>query len=350
MNRAFPSIAIKPVFLALLVLAPPSAARLGPVLNAQGLYPTGAPPTAPPILFNPPDQPLASWFRGGFAGKKIVVWGNSTVSNAIFFFDELCRQTAAGGALAGIECRTDLRGVQADRDETVTVTLAAPVAYRVGQWVSPRFNNPQNQSHFWAPSVQVSAVSGSSFSYKRRGAPATPFTPDSGRVSGAILDFGSKGAALSVLLNTTGPFSATGVCNLAPDLLIVRGPLINDVRLGQVDLAKAELLEKKALDQFASCAPSTAILLTTENSLLTSDTGQHWVQPNGSAQQYTDILHDAVISMTGKYPNVQVVDVMTAVYGRACPPSSPLMANQLHPNAAGQTKEAQFLLGVIGKR
>lgn len=69
-------------------------------------------------------------------------------------------------------------------------------------------------------------------------------------------------------------YPASLVCEVKPDLLIIRGPLINDVRLGWTDLDKAKELEWETLALFHKCIPKAAILLTTENSLLTTDTGQ----------------------------------------------------------------------------
>ncbi len=290
---------------------------------------------------------LASWFRGGLAGKRIVYWGNSTVSNAYQMFIDLGMQTGRGGLLHGLEYRWDMRGVEADSRGNVTVTLAGPVTYSPGQWVSPRFANPEHDAEFWAPSVKITAVSGNTFTYSLRSAPESAFSSDQGQVTGSILNFGNNGATLAAML-ADAPYSAQLVCETKPDLLIIRGPLINDVRLGTTDLSQAKSLEREALDYFHQCIPDTAILLTTENSLLTTDTGEHWVQPNSDAQEYTNILHDAVMAMDGIYPNVEIIDVMAEVYGTACPATSPLMANQLHPSAAGQDAEARVLLNAIG--
>jgi lysophospholipase L1-like esterase len=89
--------------------------------------------------------------------------------------------------------------------------------------------------------------------------------------------------------------------------------------------------------------------LTTENSLLASDVGgSGWVKPNSAAQAYTNIMHDAVMSFAGKYPNVEVFDLMAAEYGQIVKLTSPLMADQLHPNALGQTTEADLIAALIG--
>ncbi len=293
---------------------------------------------------------LSTWFNGGIAGKKIIYWGNSTVSNNFQLFKSLGANTVPGGPLEGIEFRTDLVGVECDANANVTVTLSGPPKYQVGQWVSVWFATPNNLYAFWLPSVQVSAVSGNTFSYVRTGAPQTSFTNDGGYVTGSILNFGNNGASLAAMLAGGVPYPIQLVCNEQPDLLIIRGPLINDVRLGWTDLDQATKLERAALQTLQACSPQTAILLTTENSLLSTDTGEHWVQPNADAQEYTDIMHDAVMAMNERFPNVEVLDIMSLVYGTTVQASSPYMANQLHESNAGAILEIQAIIPVIGKK
>jgi len=327
----------------------PRTVRLGLLaclLGAAGCTGTFMPPGSLP---NPNSAgPLKSWFAGGIAGKKIVYWGNSTVSNAYQMFNDLGDQTASRGLLSGLEYRRDMEGVESDANGNVTVTLEAPVKYKAGQWVSPRFTDPLDNAIYWRPSVQIKSVHGNTFTYTLPRLGKTSYTKDNGQVTGSILNFGNNGATLRGMLAGDVLYPASLVCSEKPDLLIIRGPLINDVRLGRRNLSQAETLEKEALAQFRKCIPNAAILLTTENSLLTTDTGEHWVQPNANAQKYTNIMHDAVMAMKGIYANVEVLDVMAIVYGTNCPASSPLMSNQLHPSAKGQHKESGALLDVIG--
>jgi hypothetical protein len=248
-----------------------------PVATAPPATTNATPPAvdpSPPVAIVPPApvDPLAAWFSGGFQGKSIVVWGNSTVSNAVYFFDELRRYAVPGDALTGMD-------------------------------------------------------------------PAR------------IFNYGNNGASLAALLDGQGPFPVSAVIAARPDLLIMRGPLINDVRLGGTNLEQAKQLLIRALDQIRAGSPNTAILLTTENSLLSSDIGGYgWVQPNSAAQDYTDILHAAVMTMDGRYANVKVYDIMAAEYGLTSMASSSLMWNQLHPSEAGQREEAALIAGVIGTR
>jgi hypothetical protein len=220
----------------------------------------------------PSPDPLADWFSGGFAGKTIVVWGNSTVSHAVYFFQRLRAYTSPGSVLEGLD-----------------------------------------------PAV--------------------------------ILNYGNNGASLAALLGGQGPFPIDAAVAARPDLLIIRGPLINDVRLGTTTLEQAIVLLTNALDVIRAGSPRSSVLLTTENSLLSSDPGGFgWVQPPSQAQHYTDILRQAVLALDHRYPNVKVCDVMALVYGVVAPAASPLMINQLHPSQAGQEAEADLIASIIGKQ
>lgn len=227
-------------------------------------------PPAPALPAPVPANPLASWFRGGFSGKTVVVWGNSTVSHAAYFFQQLRLETSPGNRLDGLD--------------------------------------PQR-----------------------------------------ILNYGNNGASLAALLDGQGPYPVDAVIAAQADLLIIRGPLINDVRFGTTTLEQAIAMLRAALDRIRAGSPGTPILLTTENSLLSTDPGGFgWVQPASQAQHYTDILRAAVLAFDGVYPDVKVFDVMALEYGVTSPATSPLMANQLHPNQAGQEAEAELVVQIIG--
>jgi hypothetical protein len=68
------------------------------------------------------------------------------------------------------------------------------------------------------------------------------------------------------------------------------------------------------------------------------------------AQAYTNILHDATMSFEGVYPNVQVVDTQSTVFGRLVPLSTATtyMTNQLHP-ASGYDARSAFFAGIVNK-
>jgi len=244
----------------------------------------------------PSPIPLASWFEGGFADKRIVVWGNSTVANAREFFLHLASYASPGGPLDGL--------------------TVSPVVMRAG-------------TRFWRKR-QIRRI-------------------------GNIHNYGNSGAWLRDLIDGAGPYPLSAVCEAKPDLLIMRGPLINDVRTGSTTLEEAKRLLTVAIDRIRESSPATAILLLTENSLLTADVGRpFWrrrlpsVQPDGAAQRYTDILRDAVISFEGRYPNVCVFDLMKHEYGTVCTQRSGLMEDQIHPSEEGMRREADLVVQIIG--
>lgn len=235
------------------------------------------------------------WQRGGFAGKRIVLWGNSTVSHAHIFLTELAEHAGRGRELEGLARR-------------------------------PRIDN--------ASAARISH-NGLIHAY------------------GDIVNYGNAGATLRQMLDGSGDvdYHVEDVIAARPDLLIIRGPLINDVRVGQTSAAEATALLAKTLDRITAALPHTAILLLTENSLLSRDQGGYgFVRPNSAAQRYTNIMHDAVMAMQGRYPQVRVYDLMAAEYGLECPARSPLMHDQLHPSAEGQIREARLVARIIGKQ
>ena len=233
--------------------------------------------------------PLQKMFTTGTLGaKKIVVWGNSTVSNATEFFQQLATHGTAGDAL-----------------ENFTVT---PETLNAGLVVT----------------------------------------------EGNIYNYGNNGFTLSALISNTGapPFPLSAVISAAPDLLIIRGPLINDVRQGACNIACAEGLLQTALNTITAALPNTQILLTTENSLLSTDPGSYgWVVPTtaAAAQSYSAILRSAVLSFRGVYSNVAVIDLQASLYGVAAPATSALMLNQLHPGPVGRILEADLIADYLLK-
>ena len=235
------------------------------------------------------------WYKGGFGGKKIIVWGNSTVSHADIFFSALAAHAAPGGPLEGLS-------------------------------TAPRIDNlsPSQIDH-------------------------------NGRIHafGNLINYGNRGASLRMMTSGSGDvyFRIDHVIAARPDLLIIRGPLINDVRMGETNTRQAIALLAATLDKLTAALPETAILLMTENSLLTTDEGGYgFVRPNTAAQEYTRIMHRAVMAMVGRYPQVRVFDLMSAEYGLGSRPSSLLMHDQLHPNAAGQEHEADLVAQIIGRQ
>jgi hypothetical protein len=166
--------------------------------------------------------------------------------------------------------------------------------------------------------------------------------------AGNIINQGHNGATLASMLGS----NIQTLCNTDPDLVIIRGPLINDVRGGATSLPQSMALVRTMLDQVTACAPWADILLTTENSLLTTDPGSYgWVSPATAlaAQTYSTILQQAILPFAGAYPHVVVYDLQTALFGATAPATSTYMLNQLHPGPAGRTAEADLIAGLLAQ-
>jgi hypothetical protein len=295
---------------------------------------------------------LANFSNGSVANKKIIYFGNSTVWSATNWYTTMAKQNIAGGLLNGMNIHQDVQSVTADSSSNVTVVLGSPSGFTVGQFVSLY---PTNAGlNICIGSGIVTDVSGNQFTFTGVGTNTecknVTTTSTSGMASQQLLNFGENGATLAVLLADT---SATGtgiggICAVKPDLLIIRAPLINDVRLESTNLAQAKALVRQLLDTVRSCSPNTDILLKTENSLLTTDVGSHgYVVPNSSAQAYSTILEQAVTAFTNVYPNVFVLDTQTSLYGTTSPATSAYMGDQLHPSPSGHAAEAQEDIQVL---
>jgi hypothetical protein len=251
-----------------------------------------------------------------------------------------------------MDIHQDLVSIAADSSGNVTVILGSPSGFTVGQFVSVEPTAPS--ANICIGSGIVTAVSGNQFTFTGAGTDTQCInlstTSTGGVASQQLLNFGNNGATLAVMLTNTSATSTGigGICAVKPDLLIVRGPLINDVRTGPTSLAQAKALERQLLDTVRSCSPTTDILLETENSLLTTDVGSHgYVTPNSSAQAYSTILEQAVTAFTNVYPNVFVLDNQQSLYGTTSPATSAYMADQLHPSATGHAAEAQEDIQVL---
>ena len=242
---------------------------------------------------------LANFAASNVASDTIVYFGNSTVWAATNWYTTMARQDIAGGILAGMNIHQDLQSLSADSNGDVTVVLGSPSGFTVGQFVTVEPNAgtlPQ-----CIGSGIVTAVSGDQFTFTAEGTDTqctnVSMTSTGGIASQQLLNFGNNGATLSSMLANTSATSTGigGICAVKPNLLIIRGPLINDVRTGNTNLAQAEAMERQLLDTVRSCSPNTDILLKTENSLLTTNVnGDNYVTPNSAAQAYSTILKQAV--------------------------------------------------------
>lgn len=289
---------------------------------------------------------------GGVAAKKVMYFGNSTVQNAPSWYTRIFSETMTGGIFEGMSYRSDITTL-ASTAGVVTVTLGAAVGTDavVGQRLTVI---PLTGGTACKGSGIVTEVSGSTITVPLINGACTTLvsTASTGYISKSILNSGNNGASLAYMLADTSPTSTGlgGICAVQPDLLIVRGPLINDVRLGATSLVQAIVLIGSFLSSVRSCAPSTDIYLKTENSLLKTDVGGHgYVSPNSSAQEYSDILRQAVMAWAGRYSGVVVVDTQESLWGTTSPVTSTLMADQLHPSVAGQLLEAQQDIQILSQ-
>ena len=295
---------------------------------------------------------LANFAAGSVANKKIMYLGNSTVWNASAWFWTMAAQDISGGILAGMNIHQDVQSLSADSSGNVTVVLGSPSGFTVGQFVSLIVTvSTLDQCQ---GSGIVTAVSGDQFTFtgteSSAGCVNVVSTPTQGMATQQLLNFGNNGATLASMLANTSTTSTGigGICAVKPDLLIIRGPLINDVRTGTTNLAQAEAMERQLLDTVRSCSPNTDILLKTETSLLTTNVGGYnYVTPNSSAQAYSTILEQAVTAFTNVYPHVFVLDTQESLFGTTSPATSAYMSDQLHPSAAGQTAEAKEDIQVL---
>ena len=291
---------------------------------------------------------------GGVAAKTVVYAGNSTVSNAVSFYPVIFQEAmVAGGVFAGMSARSDVTNITADSSGNVTVatTNAIGTDAVVGKWITLV---PQTGATACLGSGIVSAVTSNGFTYLQQngGCVSVASTPSTGWFSKSFLNFGNNGVTLATFLanSAANGVGLGGVCAVQPDLLIVRGFLINDVRQGATNLAQSIALEKQLISLVQVCSPATDIVLEAENSLLTTDVGAHgYVVPNGSAQAYSTIIEQAPIALTGLYANLVTFDLQAALYSPTSPATSTYMTDQLHPSATGQVAEANMLINFLSR-
>jgi Chaperone of endosialidase len=295
---------------------------------------------------------LANFAASNIASDTIIYFGNSTVWDAQPWYTDLAEQDIPGGILNGMNIHQDVQSVAADGSGNVTVVLGSPSGFTVGQFITLEPSNPALNTCIG--SGIVTAVSGDQFTFTGVGTDTecnnVTTTSTGGIATQQLLNFGNNGATLASMLSDTSATSTGigGICAVKPTLLIIRGPLINDVRTGGTTLAQAEAEERQLLDTVRSCSPNTDILLKTENSLLTTNVnGNNYVTPNSSAQAYSTILEQAVTAFANVYPNVVVLDTQKSLYGTTSPATSAYMVDQLHPSPAGYGAEAQEDIQVL---
>ncbi len=170
-----------------------------------------------------------------------------------------------------------------------------------------------------------------------------------GALAGAkTLNYGDDGSTLSAFLSDTREHGITPAIAVQADLYILCYGL-NDVRREPLTLGQFRARIAEAVDQLRAGAPNADILLRTPNPMLSRNTSYYvYLQPDESAQTYTDLMRNAYIGLRGCWPNVLIWDAMAEIFGTRSLPTHPFMADQLHPNAAGEIAMADALVRLIG--
>jgi lysophospholipase L1-like esterase len=166
----------------------------------------------------------------------------------------------------------------------------------------------------------------------------------------SVLNFGENGASLSAFLSDGVVHGITATIAAQADLYVISYG-INDVRFGQTTEAQLTYLLMFAVNRILAGVPNADIVLRMPNSFLSADiNGYGFVQPNSDAPVYSTILRNAYKHLENRWSNVAILDTQDAVFGRASPPSSAYMANQIHPSSAGYVALAKSLVDLIGQK
>lgn len=295
--------------------------------------------------------------------KQFFYVGNSTVWGASGYFSDMCNEmssTSAHGAfLVSIgltRCATNVSGYRVlDNNHHVQVSFtgSVPDGYKVGDLILSEPTNP-SLIDLTGEGV-ITAIGSNTISYTLLPlitvpTRTIPFTPSSGYVSNSLVNFGAGGATAPATGNYISGYLKSHVHS--GDLVLVRGPLINDVRQGACNLACAVARIQNLYRLIVADIPADAdIAWKTENSLLTTDpTGSGLVVPLASSRAYTAIIHDAVFQAFSTLPpRAAVWDNMQMVFSWVGKESatSPLMKDILHPSVVGQVREAASDLGIL---
>lgn len=288
----------------------------------------------------------------GNGHKTIFYVGNSTVWNATQWYIEFLNSFTNAGLLQNLNLTpvtTAISGYQVlDNAGTIQVTLtgSVPAAYAVGDLI---LSQPVLAGlNTLIGTGVITAINGSVITYTLISFSTLPtitaFTSSSGYLTNSLVNLGQNGATSSAIATTVTPilqkYAAPG------DLVLVRGGLINDVRLGATNLSQAVQNVTALYNTINRTIPATCdIAWKTENSLLTTDpTSSGLVSPLASSAAYTKIIHDAVPIALQQNANSRVVfwDNMQLVYSKLGfeYATSAWMTDILHPNANGQKREA----------
>jgi len=169
-----------------------------------------------------------------------------------------------------------------------------------------------------------------------------------GALAGArTLNYGDDGSTLAAFLADTREHGITTAITSQADLYVLCYGL-NDVRRESLTTEQFRNRVAEAVERLQTGVPDADILLRTPNPILSQNTSYYiYLQPGESAQAYTDLMRDAYLGLQGTWPNVLVWDAMAEVFGAESLPTHPYMADQLHPNAAGEIALANALVRVL---
>ena len=282
--------------------------------------------------------------------KQIIVVGNSTVWGASGYYNEMCNAINSG-ILSNVgltPCSQGISGYQVvggSGQIQVTFTGSVPAGYSVGDIIISQATSGSLTA--LNGSGVITAIGSNTINYTLLAINSFPtagaFVPSNGIISNSLLNFGYNGAPSTAIKNTVVPF--LGSYAHAGDLVIVRGPLINDVRLGACNLACAFANIVALYNAINTVVPqATDIVWKTENSLLTTDpTSSGYVSPLASSAAYSAIIDNAVVSAIASLNSRAVLwDTQQIVYTKIGGErsTSNWMADILHPNSNGQIREA----------
>jgi lysophospholipase L1-like esterase len=169
-----------------------------------------------------------------------------------------------------------------------------------------------------------------------------------GVLAGAnTLNYGDDGSTLAAFLTDSREHGITPAIAAQADLYVLCYGL-NDVRREPLTTEDFQLRIVEAVERLRAGVPKADILLRTPNPMLSQNSSYYvYLQPDESAQEYTDRLRDAYLGLQDRWPNVLVWDAMAEVFGAQSVPTHPRMADQLHPNAAGEIALADGIARVI---
>lgn len=319
-NQAVTAIAANTAAGTCSTITPITGATAGELVKAGGA--TGPLQT---ISLNLPGNSLQNFFdpslqhSGGMAvtsgGHKTLFYvGNSTAWNPTSWYAEWCNNQLALAATtpsifvyAGMSpcytatTSTAVTGYQAlNSGGSIEITFgAAAPGYAVGDLVLSEPTGATLTSFIGTGVITANPGAGGSNTIDYQLLAINPL-PSSGSLvssggyfTNSLVNLGYNGAS-STAINSLIP----GLLNtyvLPGDAVMVRGPLINDVRLGACNLACATANIKTLLASIIAAIPANSdIIWKTENSLLLTDpTNSGFVSPLGSSASYTSILQHA---------------------------------------------------------